>query len=137
IYVYPTLGARTADELAVRRELAEQAGAWSTPHARLNLSLPVKADNAITPEDLATAGLVLFGTRETNSLIARFSARLPIELSPAAADYGLVFLASTGKNYALINSGLPWWTGADNTRRGGYRFAPEPYRVLTTFGDYI
>ena len=58
-------------------------------------------------------------------------------LSPAAADYGLVFLASTGKNYALINSGLPWWTGTDNTRRGGYRFAPEPYRVLTTFGDYI
>jgi Phospholipase/Carboxylesterase len=135
IYVYPTLGAQTADDLAARRRVAEQAAAWSTPRAHLNLALAVKADNAITAEDIDTADLVLFGTRETNSLIARFA--LPIELSPAAADYGLLFIASTGKHYALISSGLPWWTGAADTHRGGYRFAPEPYRLLTTFGDYI
>jgi poly(3-hydroxybutyrate) depolymerase len=135
IYVYPTLDARTADDLALRRRVAEQAGAWSTPRVHLNLTLAVKADNAVTEDDIDTADLVLFGTRETNSLIARLA--LPIELSPAAADYGLLFIASTGKHYALISSGLPWWTGAGDTHRGGYRFAPEPYRLLTTFGDYI
>jgi hypothetical protein len=138
IYVYPTLGAQTAEDLAARRHAAEQAAAWSTPRAHLNLTLAVKADNAITEEDIDTADLVLFGTSETNSVIARFALfGLPIELSPAAADYGLLFIASTGKHYALISSGLPWWTGAGDTHRGGYRFAPEPYRLLTTFGDYI
>jgi poly(3-hydroxybutyrate) depolymerase len=138
IYVYPTLGVQTADDLAARRHVAEQAAAWSTPRSRLNLTLAVKADNAITQDDIDTADLVLFGTSETNSLIARFALfALPIELSPAAADYGLLFIASTGKHYALISSGLPWWTGAADTHRGGYRFAPEPYRLLTTFGDYI
>ena len=28
-------------------------------------------------------------------------------------------------------------TGADEANRGGYRFAPEQYRLLSTFGDYI
>jgi hypothetical protein len=137
IYVYPTLGVHTEDELAARRHLAEQAAAWAGPRTRLNLALAVKADNAVTDEDIEAADLVLFGTRETNSLIARFAPRLPIELSPAAADYGLLFIASTGDHYALVSSGLPWWTGADDAHRGGYHFAPDPYRLLTTFGDYI
>ncbi|HXB75182.1 MAG TPA: dienelactone hydrolase family protein [Candidatus Acidoferrales bacterium] len=137
IYVYPTQGIHTEDELAARRRVAEQAAAWSGTRTRLNLALAVKADNAITAEDIESADLVLFGTRETNSLIARFAPRLPIELSPAAADYGLLFIASTGAHYALVSSGLPWWTGADDAHRGGYHFAPEPYRLLTTFGDYI
>jgi hypothetical protein len=137
IYVYPTLGIHTEDELAARRQLAEQAAAWAGTRTRLNLALPVKADNAVTAEDIESADLVLFGTRETNSLIARFAARLPIELSPAAADYGLLFIVSTGAHYGLVSSGLPWWTGADDAHRGGYHFAPEPYRLLTTFGDYI
>jgi len=137
IYVYPTLGVHTEDELAARRRLAEQAAAWSGPRTHLNLTFSVKADNAVTAEDMESADLVLFGTRETNSVIAHLVPRLPIELSPAAADYGLLFIASTGIHYALVNSGLPWWTGADDAHRGGYRFAPEPYRLLTTFGDYI
>jgi hypothetical protein len=36
-----------------------------------------------------------------------------------------------------VSSGLPWWTGADDVNRGGYRFAPGQYRLLSTFGDYI
>jgi hypothetical protein len=137
IYVYPTLGVHTEEELAGRRHFAEQAAAWSGTRTRLNLALSVKADNAITAEDIESADLVLFGTRETNSLIARFAPRFPIELSPAAADYGLLFIASTGDHFALVSSGLPWWTGADDAHRGGYHFAPDPYRLLTTFGDYI
>ena len=37
----------------------------------------------------------------------------------------------------LVSSGLPWWTGAEEASRGGNPFAPAPYRLLGTFGDYI
>jgi hypothetical protein len=36
----------------------------------------------------------------------------------------------------VVSAGLPWWTGADEADRGGYRFAPAQYRLLSTFGDY-
>jgi hypothetical protein len=58
-------------------------------------------------------------------------------LDPGAADYGLLFILPAGKHYVLVSSGLPWWTGAEEANRGGYRWAPEPYRLLSTFGDYI
>ena len=78
--------------------------------------------------DLAGADLVLFGSRQTNALIARFADKLPIELSPGAADYGLVFIAPVGDRYALVNSGLPWWSG---------RPASAPYRILQDLGDFV
>lgn len=58
-------------------------------------------------------------------------------LNPGAADYGLLFIAPIGRHYAVVSSGLPWWTGAAEVNRGGDRFAPEPSRLLSTFGDYI
>jgi hypothetical protein len=48
-----------------------------------------------------------------------------------------LFIAPAGKHYALVSSGLPWWTGAEEAKRGGYPFAPQSYRVLSTFGDYV
>ncbi len=80
---------------------------------------------------------MLFGTAENNALIAQFANRFPIELRPDAADYGLLFIAPIGKHYALVNSGLPWWTGADESNAGGYAWAPLPYRELQPFGDYL
>jgi len=74
---------------------------------------------------------------ETNRLIARFAPQFPITLNPGAADYGLLFILASGKHFVLVSSGLPWWTGAEEANRGGYRFAPGPYRLLSTFGDYI
>ena len=137
IYVYGTAGSGAPEEIEARRKLAETAAAWSTPRERLSLALPVMADRAVTAEDLDAADLVLFGTSETNSLIARLAARLPLALNPGAADYGLLFIAPAGKHYALVSSGLPWWTGAEEAKRGGYPFAPQSYRVLSTFGDYV
>ena len=137
IYVYGSSGA-TADELEFRRERAETAADWSTPRARLSLKLPVKADTAVTAEDLDSADLVLFGNAGTNKLIARFAARLPLALNPGAADYGLLFIAPIGKHYALVSSGLPWWTGAEEARPPvGISFAPPRFRLLQTFGDFI
>jgi putative esterase len=137
IYVYGSIGVRTADELSVRRKIAETASAWSSLRARVNLKPRVKADSEISPEDIDTADLILFGTRETNSVIARLAPTLPLALNAGAADYGLLFIAPAGKHYALVSSGLPWWTGADEADRGGYQYAPEPYRLLGTFGEYI
>ena len=46
-------------------------------------------------------------------------------------------MAPTGRHLALVSSGRSWWSGADESGRGGYRYAPPQYRLLTTFGDYI
>jgi len=138
IYVYGTAGGPAAEELERRRQRAATAADWSTPRARLDLKLPVKADTAVTPADLDSSDLVLFGEARTNTLIARFTDRLPLALNPGAADYGLLFIAPVGKHYALVSSGLPWWTGADEARPPvGISFAPPQFRLLQTFGDYI
>ena len=51
--------------------------------------------------------------------MARLAPRFPLVLDPGAADYGLLFIVPEGRHYALISSGLPWWTGADEANRGG------------------
>ena len=112
-------------------ELAEHAAKWPT------LSFRVLADSEVTPADLADSDAILFGTARTNSWIAPFAAQFPIQLNAGAADYGLLFIAPMGRHYAVVSSGLPWWTGAGEINRGGDRFAPEAYRLLSTFGDYI
>jgi hypothetical protein len=137
IYVYGSAGAATAEELESRRKVAELAASWTTSRSRLTLNLPVKADTAVTDDDLNSADLILFGTRETNALIARLAPRLPMTLAPGAADYGLLLVAPVGAHYALVSSGLPWWTGADEAARGGSLLMPMPNRLLDTFGDYI
>jgi hypothetical protein len=137
IYVYGSTGARTERELEQRKQVAQAAAAWSNSRSRPAIVLPVKVDTAVTAEDLDTSDVVLFGTSETNLLIARFAPQLPLALNAGAADYGLLFIAPAGKHYALVSSGLPWWTGADEARRGGPRDAPEQFRLLSTFGDYI
>jgi poly(3-hydroxybutyrate) depolymerase len=137
IYVYGTVGARTAAEVETRKHIAETAATWSSSRTRIPLTWPVKADTAVTADDLDSADVVLFGTVETNTLVARFAPQLPLALNAGAADYGLLFIAPVGKHYALVSSGLSWWTGADDASRGGSRNLPEHYRLLTTFGDYI
>ncbi len=130
IYVY------AADDPQTRR-FAETAAAWSSNRARLNLKFEVKSDREVNDDDIDGANLILFGTARNNRLIARLAPRLPLVLDPGAADYGLVFIVPEGRHYALVSSGLPWWTGADEANRGGYRYAPATYRLLSTFGDYV
>ena len=137
IYVYGTLGAHSEEELAERRQVAETAAAWSTVRSHLQITFPVKADREVTAQDFDSADLILFGNAESNRWIAQFADRLPIALRPDAADYGLVFIAPVGKHYVLVNSGLPWWTGADETNLPGYAWEPAQYRELSAFGDYV
>jgi predicted esterase len=137
IYVYGTLGAHGDEEIVERRKAAESAANWSTVREHLQLTFPVKADREVTAADLESADVILFGTAESNALVARLADRLPIELRADAADYGLVFVAPFGKHYALVNSGLPWWTGADELPPAGYPWEPAPIRELGRFGDYV
>lgn len=113
------------------KAMAERAAKWGP------LSFRTMADSAVTAADLNESDVVLFGTAQSNQLIARFEAQLPITLNPGAADYGLLVIAPAGAHYAVVSSGLPWWTGAAEVNRGGDRFAPEAYRLVSTFGDYI
>ncbi len=120
IYVYGTADDPPQEVLDARRRVAERAADWSVPTmARPTLKLEVKADAAVTASDIARANLVLFGTRETNSMIARIAPEMPLALNAGAADYGLLFIAPAGGRFALISSGLPWWTGAAQAARGG------------------
>jgi pimeloyl-ACP methyl ester carboxylesterase len=137
IYVYGTADSPTPEEVQKRRAVAMTAANWSTPRNKVPVSFAVKADKDVTAADIAGSNLVLFGGKGTNLLIARFVAQLPLELNPSAADYGLVFLAPLGGHYVVVNSGLPWWTGAAQVKRSGWRITPAPYHVLESFGDYV
>ncbi|MCU1275022.1 MAG: peptidase-like protein, partial [Bryobacterales bacterium] len=104
---------------------------------RLAVAFPVKTDSQVNDADLESANLILFGTKETNSIIARLAPKLPLELNASAADYGLLFIAPAGNHYVLINSGLPWWTGADQIKSPRYQFFCPPAGVLSNFEDYL
>ncbi len=137
IYVYGTALLGPGEDAERRRAQASYAADWSTPRSRLLVSFRVLADKEVRESDLRSSNLVLFGTRETNSVIARFADQFPLELNPGAADYGLVFVAPVGDRYAVVNSGLPFWTGADRVRRPGFRFIPAGFRILQSLGDFI
>ncbi|MCS6953583.1 MAG: alpha/beta hydrolase-fold protein [Bryobacteraceae bacterium] len=137
IYVYGTVGAKDQVELRRRRAQAEAAADWSSAGAPALTAFRVAADTEVTENDLLTSHLVLFGTWETNRLIARFRDRFPMELNPGAADYGLVFVAPANGRSVVVNSGLPWWTGAERASRPGLPFLRAPVHVLASFGDYV
>lgn len=137
IYVYGTAAPASPEEIEARREVAMRAADWSSPRGRLLTNFRVLADKEVSEADLRSANLILFGTRQTNSLIARFAEAFPLELNPGAADYGLIFVAPLGERYAVVNSGLPFWTGADRAKRPGFRFIPTTYRVLQGMGDFL
>ncbi|MEP6536788.1 MAG: dienelactone hydrolase family protein [Bryobacteraceae bacterium] len=138
IYVYGTGGSVSPDDLIWRRNQANAAAEWSTPRARLMITNRVIPDAEVSDYEMKSANLILFGTSETNSVIARLAPRLPLHLNPGAADYGLVYVAPIGgRHYAVISSGLSWWTRADQSGRPGLTRNPAPYRALETFQDFI
>ena len=137
IYVYGTGGSPDAEELRARRDTAAEAAGWTGMAGHLAISFQVKADKDVGDNDLESANLILFGNKETNSVIARLSHDLPMELNVGAADYGLVFVAPFRGHHVLINSGVPWWTGADTVKWPRYQFLSPPAGVLDNFGDYL
>jgi pimeloyl-ACP methyl ester carboxylesterase len=137
MYVYGTADGAAPDEIERRRAEAAYAAEWSTRQSRLLLTFRTVADAEVKDTELDSSNLVLFGTRETNSIIARLSSKLPISLNPGAADYSLTYVYPIDTRYVIINSGLPWWTRADQAQRPGMSFINLIYRTALSFGDFI
>ena len=138
IYVYGTRGAVDDDEVRRRRAIAQRAAEWSTPRLRLTLTFRVMADHEVSDADLQNANLVLFGTKETNSLIAKYADRLPMSLNAGAADYGMVYVYPVDGRYVVVHSGLPWWTRFDQADlKYQLPYLNTPQHALMTFGDYL
>lgn len=137
IFVYGVEGPADADEIQRRRDQAAAAALWSSPRWRSRANVRIASDREVTESEMQQSNLILFGTRETNALIRRLSPQAPFELHAGAADYGLLYIWPYGDRLVVINSGLPFYTGADAVRRGGYRFPGPGYRLLATFPDFL
>ncbi|WP_234734708.1 carboxylesterase family protein [Tellurirhabdus bombi] len=139
VYVYGTGGNPTPEELKTRAELATQAANWSVDRGaflgRVMVFPRVMADKDVRPSDLENANLVLFGTKETNSLINQYSDRLPIHLASTATDYGLFYIMPVNNHYVAVSSGLPWWT--ENGGQVVGRPMPKPLSNPAAAQDYF
>lgn len=130
VYIYGTADDPPPEEVARRRQVAERAANWSVYRGgflgRVMVFPRVLADREVRPSDIDSASLVLFGTKETNSLVGHLAPRLPLHLDPRTEEYGLVYIYPNEDRYVVVSSGLPWWhtpTGED--RRPGAIFAVQ------------
>jgi poly(3-hydroxybutyrate) depolymerase len=141
LYVYGTGGNPSREDLEARRAQALKAAEWSVDRGpfwgRVMVFPRVVSDREVRPSDLESANLVLFGTKETNSSIARFADRLPMHLDGASEDYGLVYVFPLDGRYVLVNSGLPWWhSDGSSPNRSPFR-SSVPAFGLMGLGDYL
>jgi pimeloyl-ACP methyl ester carboxylesterase len=106
-----------AERMNQASRLAAEAFArdWVT---RCNGIASIKIDAEVTPEDIASSNLILFGNDATNSLIQRINAELPIRFGPngivrgertvSADDAGMVMIRPNPLNqskYVVIVGG--------------------------------
>src|SRR5439155_24415274 len=100
VYVYGTTGSPSADELKARRETAERAADWTGIAGRLAVAFDVRPDTRVNEAELSESNLILFGTKETNRVIAKVAPQFP-RAQRDAADYGLLFIAPVDKHHIL------------------------------------
>jgi len=138
IYVYGTLDNPSAEELNKRVDIANKAANWSEyrgPFLGRVMFFPrILADKDVRPSDFESCNLILFGTKETNSVINKYADKLPVHLNPGGADYGLLYVFPIENHYVTVSSGLPWWTGAVDQ---GLPFVPVAQRSLPDFKDIL
>ncbi len=140
VYVYGTADNPSPEKWQARIDTALKAAEWSAYRGeflgRINFYPRVVADRDLRKSDYESSNLILFGTAETNSIIAKYKDQLPVHLkSEALKTYGLVYVYPNEHNhYVMINSGLSWWHARDNS---GWRFLPEAHTSLNSFQDFI
>jgi pimeloyl-ACP methyl ester carboxylesterase len=138
IYVYGTADNPPADVLAARREQAMAAADWTGMGGRIMVFPRVVADRDVRQSDYVSSNLILFGTRETNSVIEKFADKLPMHLDPKAENYGLVYIFPMNRHYILVNSGLPWWTPPEGkTAQAGFAFSGTVVEILKKYQDFV
>ncbi|MBT1710666.1 prolyl oligopeptidase family serine peptidase [Fulvivirgaceae bacterium PWU5] len=137
VYVYGTAGNPSEAELKARMDIATQAANWSVYRnaflGRIMVFPRVVSDKEVRPSDFQSSNLILFGTRETNTLVEKYSDRLPVELKAGTTDYGLFYVLPIDGRYVVINSGLPWWAMNKQTQ---FAFAPVAVATLGEFKDF-
>jgi hypothetical protein len=138
VYVYGTAGDPSKEELMARRMAAVSATDWTGMGGRIMVFPRVISDKEVRASDYVTSNLILFGTRETNAVIEKFTDNLPMHLKADESDYGLVYIFPLNRHYVLINSGLPWWTpSAKDAREGGYAVMGSRVEALKKFQDFV
>ncbi len=86
------------------------------------------------PSDLESSNLILFGTKETNALIAKHADQLPVHLKKTDSGHGLFYVFPVDGHYVAVSSGLPWWAGMKDE---GFPFVPVMHRKLSEFKDIV
>ncbi|MCF0060872.1 alpha/beta hydrolase-fold protein [Dyadobacter chenwenxiniae] len=136
IYVYGTADNPSPEELKKRTDLATQAADWSHYRGeflgRIMFFPRVLSDKEVRESDIESSNLILFGTKETNAMIAKYADKLPVHLSPADKAHGLLYVFPMDKHYVAVSSGLPWWSGAEDK---GFPFVSVMHRRLPEFKD--
>ncbi|HLF62537.1 MAG TPA: prolyl oligopeptidase family serine peptidase [Saprospiraceae bacterium] len=140
IYVYGTADNPTPDIWKARLDTVLKAADWSAYRGeflgRVKFYPRVLADRELRKSDYESANLILFGTAESNRVIAEYASELPLHLNPEAAkEYGLTYIfPNIYSHYVVVSSGLPWWRARDNS---GWRYFPEVHTSLSSFQDFI
>jgi poly(3-hydroxybutyrate) depolymerase len=143
IYVYGTDGNPSKEDLEKRIEMARKAADWSTYRGdflgRVGVFPRVVADKDLRPFDIESSNLILFGTKETNTMIAKYAEQLPLAWSGGEAENGLAYVFPMSKKYVLVNSGLPWWEAAGTSNEGviSRLSSPLTLNTLRKYGDYV
>jgi pimeloyl-ACP methyl ester carboxylesterase len=138
VYIYGTGGNPSQEELAARRAAAASAADWTGMGGRIMVFPRVISDQEVRQSDYENSNLILFGTRETNSIIEKFADKLPVHLNADAKDFGLVYIFPLNNHYVVVNSGLPWWTPAKQAPgQGGISFMTSKPETLRKFQDFI
>lgn len=115
VYVYGTRKASDVDQIAGRKNMAKEAADFSVSFGgyfeqNSTVNPRVIADKDVSEDDLLNSNLVLFGTAETNSVIADLSDELPMHLKNEQDSLGLVYCFPHNENLVVVSSGLPFWT---------------------------
>jgi predicted esterase len=137
VYVYGTADNPSPDELQSRIDIATKAANWSEDRGwfmgRVKFYPVVMADKELRQSDFDFANLILFGTKETNTVIAKYADELPMHLKASEAkNYGLFYVFPMNGHYLAINSGIPWWSGADV--KGWY--LPTTQMAINEYKDF-
>jgi hypothetical protein len=154
LFVYGTQGTSGNPETMERRAVAKQAADFSISlggyYEQPGFVNPrIVADREVTPDDYLSSNLILFGTKETNGVIAKLADKLPVHLNQNASGYGLVYGFPVNGKMVILASGIPFWTAkpvqpgtppppaADRTRARFQFVTGSGAKVLSGMKDFL
>ncbi len=101
--------------------------------------LRVKDDSAVTAEDIKRHHLILFGTAQSNKLIARVMDRIPVKRKPAAGETLVAIYPNplNPERYVVLNTGHTF--NADHLRGTNALLYPRlgDWAVLNAAGEVV